>query len=167
MSRIREQVERFYAVLWDAHDATAIPGVLHEDVTVAGNALARVFASCDCRDFDLWFRLYDVHPDGRVINVRSPGAEVMRVSYRDIANGRKPLVPGEVYEVRMDGLIFAHTFMAGHRLRAQISASFAPHLSGNSQTGDSEIHSAASQVAEIAIHHGDVQFSRLDLPVIE
>ena len=142
-------------------------GTLEADLTVAGNPVATVAVSCDCRDFDLWFRLYDVHPDGRVINVRSPGAEVMRMSYRDIANGRKPLVPGEVYEVRMDVLMFAHTFMAGHRIRAQVSASFAPHLSGNPQTGDSEIFSAESQVAEISIHHGDVHFSRLDLPVIE
>jgi putative CocE/NonD family hydrolase len=28
--------------------------VLQSDVTIGGNAVARVFVSCDCRDFDLW-----------------------------------------------------------------------------------------------------------------
>ena len=32
-----EQVRKFYAVLWDAHDKDAIPSVLHEDVTFRGS----------------------------------------------------------------------------------------------------------------------------------
>ena len=140
--------------------------VLTEDLTVAGTALASVFVSCDCRDFDLWFRLQDVYPDGRAINLRSPGAEVLRASYRDAAAGRRPLEPGEIYELRLDDLAFANTFKAGHRIRAQVSASFAPHLSRNLQTGESEHFSAESQVAEITIHHGGAHRSTLTLPVI-
>jgi putative CocE/NonD family hydrolase len=136
-------------------------------MTIAGNVVARVFVSCDCKDFDLWVRLQDVYPDGRAINMRSPGAEVLRASYRDIDSGRQVLEPGAVYELRLDGLMTANSFKAGHRIRAQVSASFAPHLSRNLQTGESEVDSSESQVAEITIHH-DVEYpSALILPMLD
>jgi putative CocE/NonD family hydrolase len=141
--------------------------VLQSDMTIAGNVVARVFVSCDCKDFDLWVRLQDVYPDGRAINMRSPGAEVLRASYRDIDSGRQVLEPGAVYELRLDGLMTANSFKAGHRIRAQVSASFAPHLSSNLQTGESEVDSSESQVAEITIHH-DVEYpSALILPMLD
>jgi putative CocE/NonD family hydrolase len=141
--------------------------VLQSDVTIGGNAVARVFVSCDCRDFDLWVRLQDVYPDGRAINMRSPGAEVLRASYRDLAKGRQVLEPGTVYELRLDGLMTANSFKAGHRIRAQVSASFAPHLSRNLQTGESEVESSESQVAEITIHHDAEYQSALILPMLD
>ncbi|MCH7822665.1 MAG: CocE/NonD family hydrolase [Proteobacteria bacterium] len=140
--------------------------LLLSDVTIAGNVIARIFLSCDCRDMDLWVRLQDVYPDGRAINMRSPGAEVMRASYRDRAAGRQPLEPGQVYEIRLDNTMVANTFKAGHRIRAQISASFAPHLSRNLQTGQSESVSSESQIANITIHHNTQYPSALILPVI-
>lgn len=33
----KEQVRKFYEVLWDAHDKDAIPSVLHESVTFRGS----------------------------------------------------------------------------------------------------------------------------------
>ncbi len=33
----KDQVRRFYEVLWDAHDKEAIPSVLHEDFTFRGS----------------------------------------------------------------------------------------------------------------------------------
>jgi steroid delta-isomerase-like uncharacterized protein len=33
----KEQVRKFYEVLWDAHDKAAIPSVLHEDFTFRGS----------------------------------------------------------------------------------------------------------------------------------
>ena len=141
--------------------------MLQNDVTIAGNGIARMYVSCDCRDFDLWVRLQDVYPDGRVINMRSPGAEVLRASYRDISKGRQPLEPDKIYELRLDGLMTANMFKAGHRIRAQVSASFAPHLSRNLQTGESEVYSSESQIANITIHH-DAQYpSALLLPLVD
>jgi putative CocE/NonD family hydrolase len=140
---------------------------LADDVTIAGNAIARVFVSCDCRDFDLWVRMLDVFPDGRTMNLMSPGADSLRASYRDIANGRQMLTPGAVHELMLDGLLTANQFAAGHRIQLQISASFAPHLSRNLQTGESEMTSAVSRPAEITIHHSGDYRSRLVLPVLQ
>ncbi len=33
----KEQVRKFYEVLWDNHDTDAIPSVLHEDFTFRGS----------------------------------------------------------------------------------------------------------------------------------
>ena len=37
MNRHKQQVRRFYEVLWDAHDNEAIPTVLHENFTFRGS----------------------------------------------------------------------------------------------------------------------------------
>ena len=95
-----------------------------------------------------------------------PGGDVQRVSYRDIDNGQQFLQPGEVYEVALSGLLTANRFDVGHRIRIQVSASFAPHLSRNLQTGESEHTSSEAKVATIIVHHGDEHASRLELPVI-
>jgi predicted acyl esterase len=101
------------------------------------------------------------------MNLMSPGADSLRASYRDIANGRQLLTPGAVYELTLDGLLTANRFAAGHRIQLQISASFAPHLSRNLQTGESEMTSAKSRPAEITIYHNADYPSRLILPVLQ
>ena len=126
-----------------------------------------IYASCDCRDFDLWVRLQDVHPDGRAFNLMSAGNDVLRASYRDPVAGRQPVEPGRVYELRYPALMTGIRFAKGHRIRAQVSASFDPHLSRNLQTGESEIVSAKARPATITIHHGVDHASKLLLPVLD
>lgn len=140
---------------------------LMEALTIAGNSVARMFVSCNCADFDLWVRLLDVHPDGRAINLMSPGADVQRMSVRGNREDGQLLTPGEIYEVEIGGLLTANRFAAGHRIRIQISASFAPHLSRNLQTGISETVSADSMPATITIHHSHHHPSSLTLPVLD
>jgi putative CocE/NonD family hydrolase len=137
---------------------------LGEDMIVAGNVTPIVHASCSCADFDLWVRLQDVHPDGRAYNLAGPGNDAVRASYRDPAAGRQAVVPGEVYELRLPPLPTAIRFGKGHRIRAQVSASFDPHLSLNLQTGLSEIDSAESRPAVITVYHDPSRPSRLLLP---
>ena len=160
-----------------AHDYRALAGrddvltfetlPLEDDWTIAGNLEARVFASCDCRDFDLWVRVQDVYPDGRAINVTSPGNDVIRASYRAPAAARQPVEPGRVYELRLGQALSAIRFGKGHRIRVQVSASLDPHLSRNLQTGASEVDSAESRAAKVTIHHGPAHPSRLLLPRLD
>jgi predicted acyl esterase len=115
----------------------------------------------------LWVRLQDVHPDGRAINLMSPGNDALRASYRDRAIGRQPIEPGRIYELRIPAMMTGIRFATGHRIRAQVSASFDPHLSRNLQTGESEVDSAESRPATITIHHSIEHASRLLLPVLD
>jgi putative CocE/NonD family hydrolase len=137
------------------------------DQVVTGAVTAVIHASCDCRDFDLWVRLQDVRPDGTAINLMSPGNDVLRASYRQGDTIHELLNPGEVYEFRLPTLLTSNRVAKGHRLRAQLSASFAPHLSRNLQTGASEATSATMQTARIRIHHEPGHASALLLPVTE
>jgi hypothetical protein len=139
---------------------------LAEDTVVSGAAEALVFLSCDCRDLDLWVKLLDVYPDGRAYNLMSPGADVLRASYRNGNKERLLLEPGRIYALTLPGLITSNRFAAGHKIRVQLSGSFAPHLSRNLQTGESEVVSDQSRAATIKIHHSEDHPSRLNLPVI-
>jgi putative CocE/NonD family hydrolase len=137
---------------------------LADEWTVAGTLEARVFASCDCRDFDLWVRVQDVRPDGRAINVTTPGNDVIRASYRNPGAGRQSVEAGRIYELQLAQALTAIRFGRGHRIRLQVSASFDPHLSRNLQSGASEVESAEFRVATITLHHGRATPSRLLLP---
>lgn len=140
---------------------------LTQPLRVAGAIEAVIYASCDCRDFDLWVRVFDVHPDGRVINLMSPGNDVLRASYRQPDAGRQSIDPGTTYELRLENLLTGNLFVAGQRIRIQVSASFAPHSSRNLQTGESEVTESASQRATISIHHGPEYPSVIRLPIVD
>jgi len=140
---------------------------LPHDLAVAGPIDADIFVSCNCRDADLWVRLYDVAPDGKAWNQMSPGIDVQRASYRDSAHGRQPLEPGRVYEIRITGPVTGNVFRQGHRIRVQVSGSFFPNFSRNLQNGASENDSAGAAKATIRILHDRAHSSRVVLPVLE
>ena len=138
-----------------------------QDTEVTGPILARLFVSCDCRDTDIWARLQDVAPDGTAFNLMSPGIDVLRASYRDLAKGRQLLTPGEIYELTLEHLVTSNVFKRGHRVRLQISASFFPNFSRNLHTGDLETVSSRRQRATIRVHHDRSRASHLVLPVVD
>ena len=139
---------------------------LAADTEVTGPIDAKVFVSCTCRDLDLWVRLYDVSPDGTAFNLMSPGPDVVRASYRDMAKGRQLLRPGQIYELDVRGALTSNRFKQGHRMRAQISGSFFPDFSRNLQSGESEVTSAIFHKATIRIHHDPAHASRIVLPIV-
>jgi uncharacterized protein len=156
-----------YAKLSDRADVlTFDSAVLQEDTDVTGPITARIFASCDCRDFDLWARLLDVSPDGMAINLMSPGLDVQRASYRDLTHGRQWLSPGKVYELKLERLITSNVFLRGHRVRLQVSASFSPNFSRNLQSGNSEANSAEMKKANIRVFHDASHPSQILLPIV-
>jgi putative CocE/NonD family hydrolase len=156
-----------YRKLADRADVlTFDSAVLQEDTEVTGPIKARIFVSCDCRDFDLWARLLDVSPDGTAINLMSPGLDVLRASYRDPGRSRQLLSPGEIYELKLENLITSNVFLQRHRIRLQISASFTPNFSRNLQTGNSEANSAEMKKAHIRVFHDITHPSQVVLPVI-
>jgi hypothetical protein len=140
---------------------------LDRDIEVTGSIHQRIFVSCDCRDFDLWARLLDVDPDGTAFNLMSPGLDVLRASYRDLAHGRQLLKPGKVYELHLDHLITGNLFRKDHHIRVQISATFYPNFSRNLQTGKSEVDSAEVSKAAIRVYYSRKYPSQVVLPVVE
>jgi len=140
--------------------------VLENNTEVTGPIHAQIFVSCECRDLDLWVRLEDVAPDGTAFNLMSPGLDVLRASYRDLARGRQWLDPEKVYELNLDRLITSNVFLKGHRVRVQISGSFYPNFSRNLQTGKLEVESAEMKKTQIRVYHDADHPSQVVLPVI-
>ncbi len=139
---------------------------LADDTEVTGPVDSRLFVSCDCRDLDLWVRLYDVAPDGRVWNEMSPGIDVQRASYRDMAKGRRLLHPGQIYAIDLKGPVTSNVFKKGHRIRIQVSGAFFPLFSRNLQSGESENVSSQTRKATIRIYHGRDHASQVVLPIV-
>lgn len=169
---------------YGAHDYRSFAG--REDVLVfdteplaagtevTGAIRAEIYLSADVPDLDLWVRLLDVEPGGAAYNFMSPGLDVLRASYR---NYRFPetqgqefktelLTPGKIYRLDFDRLLTSNVFLAGHRIRVQISGAFFPHFSRNLQTGDSEITTSRTQIGHIRIYHDAAYASRIVVPVI-
>lgn len=156
----RKLVERADVLTFDS-------APVDRDTEVTGPIHARIYASCDCQDFDLWVRLLDVAPDGTAFNLMSPGLDVQRASYRDLKRGRQWLTPKKIYEINLDNLITSNAFLEGHRIRVQISASFFPNFSRNLQSGKSEASSADIRKATIEIYSDSRHPSQVVLPMVQ
>jgi hypothetical protein len=139
---------------------------LARDTEVTGAIDSHIFVSCDCRDLDLWVRLYDVAPDGAVWNQMSAGSELERASYRDIDKGRQLLEPGKIYRIDITGPVTSNLFKQGHRIRVQVSGQFFAYFSRNLQSGESETRSANARAATIRIYHEAGHPSHVVLPVV-
>jgi putative CocE/NonD family hydrolase len=143
---------------------------LTADTEVTGPVDSHLFVSCDCRDMDLWVRLYDVAPDGMVWNEMSPGNEVQRASYRQMVQGmkqgRRLLQPGQIYAIDLKGPATSNVFKKGHRIRIQVSGAFFPDFSRNLQSGESENVAAQIRKAAIRIYHDRAHASQVVLPIV-
>ena len=136
------------------------------DTELTGAIDSDIYVSCDCRDLDLWVRLYDVAPDGAVWNEMSPGIDVQRASFRDMARGRQLLNPGTIYEIRIKGPVTGNVFKKGHRIRVQVSGAFFPFFSRNLQNGALENVAATASKATIRIYQDPGHASQVVLPVV-
>jgi len=96
----------------------------------------------------------------------SPGLDVLRASYRNESRRPEYLKGGQTIRLNLDRLLTSNTFLAGHRIRAQISGAFFPHFSRNLQTGASEATTSRMVPCKIRILHDKDHPSRLILPVV-
>jgi uncharacterized protein len=146
--------------------------VLQSDYTALGPVHATIFAATDAPDTDFVVRLVDVHPDGRAIVVTDG---MIRASAREsypapgVVRPAKPspIEPGRVYEYAIDLWATGTTFRAGHRIRVEITSSSFPRWERNPNTGESNVHSARTEVARQRIFHDPEHPSRITLSVVD
>jgi uncharacterized protein len=146
--------------------------VLQSDYIILGSVYATIFAASSAPDTDFVARLVDVHPDGRAFVVTDG---VVRASAREsypapgVVRPVKPglIEPGRVYEYAIDMWATAITFRAGHRMRVEITSSSFPRWERNTNTGESGLHSARTEVARQRILHDPGSPSRVTLTVVD
>lgn len=127
-------------------------------------------AASSCPDTDFFARLIDVGPDGRAIDVTSG---MVRARYRENALSAqasptpKLLEPNAVAEFRIRLRPTAHRFLAGHRIRLDVTSSDFPNYDRNHNTAADQNADAELVTASQTVHHGTTWTSRLVLPVLQ
>jgi uncharacterized protein len=112
---------------------------LTDDVTLAGQVTAKLFASTTGSDSDWIVKLIDVYPQEYPDDWKLSGYELMisdeifRGRYRDSFEKPEPLKPGEVTPFTIDLHTADHVFKKGHRIMVQVQSTWFPLYDRNPQ----------------------------------
>jgi uncharacterized protein len=113
---------------------------LKESVRLAGQPVAKLFASTSGSDSDWVVKIIDVWPDEVPENPKLGGyqqmlsADIFRGRYREDFSEAKPLAAGEVLSYRIPLPHVSHTFLRDHRIMVHIQSSWFPLYDRNPQT---------------------------------
>jgi len=139
-------------------------GPLAEDLEVTGPVTLDLYASSSAVDTDFTAKLVDVAPDGKAFNLTEG---ILRARYRESTTGDpKPVVPGQVYEFKIDLWATSNVFLKGHRIRLEVSSSNFPRFDRNLNTGKDAATSADFVKATNTVYHDTQHPSALILPVV-
>jgi uncharacterized protein len=136
---------------------------LDNDVEVTGPVTLDLFAKSSAVDTDFTAKLVDVWPNGFAQNLTEG---IIRASYRESTSEAKPIVPGKVYEYKIDMWSTSNVFLKGHRIRLEVSSSNFPRFDRNLNTGKSASTSAVFVKAANKILHDPAHPSALILPIV-
>ncbi len=136
---------------------------LKKIIEIAGPVRVTLYLSSDARDTDLTVKLIDVYPDGKAYNLDE---SIQRVRWRD--GWEKPVLmePRQVYKVDVGPLVTGNAFLAGHRIRIEVSSSNFPRFERNLNTGGNNFDEKDGIVAHNVIHHSPEYSSVVVLPVV-
>ena len=101
---------------------------LEQAVDVVGSVSMTVRVSLDRPDSDVFVRLVDRYPDGRMLPVAEGNT---RVRFRDDPAVADPLPPGETATITVDLGYTAQRFRVGHQLGVVVTSSNFPHVDRN------------------------------------
>jgi uncharacterized protein len=149
--------------------------VLDDDVTIAGEVMANLFAATSGTDGDWIVKLIDVYPEeypedwslaGYQLMVSN---EVFRGRYREDFETPKPIVADSVQEYAYSLHTQNYTFKKGHRIMIQVQSTWFPIIDRNPQHFVPNIFLAEDsdfRSARIRVMRGPNQSSHVRLPVV-
>ena len=136
---------------------------LASDLEVTGPIRVELFVSSTAVDTDFTAKLVDVFPDGKARNLTDG---LLRMRYRDSLDIPKLMTPGEVYKVTVDAGVTSNVFLAGHRIRVEISSSNFPRFDRNPNTGGPVADTREALKAKQTVYHEHQRYSYVLLPVV-
>jgi len=136
---------------------------LERDVEVTGPIEVHLWAATSAADTDFTAKLVDVGICGFARNLQDG---IIRARYRRSTEEAEPIRPGEAYEYVIDLGGTSNVFMAGHRIRLEISSSNFPRYSRNPNTGRALGDDAELGTALQTILHDGTHPSHVVLPII-
>jgi hypothetical protein len=150
-------------------------GELREDLTIAGNVTAKIFASTTGTDSDWIVKLIDVYPEKYEADWKLSGFELMISD--EIFRGRfyksmekpEPLQANAVTPFTIDLHTANHVFKKGHRIMVQVQSTWFPLYDRNPQKFVANIFEALPgdyQKATQQIYRSKAYPSNVEIPVI-
>lgn len=145
----------------DQREASRRPDVLTfetdtltEEVTIAGEILAKLKLAMTGTDGDFIVKLIDVYPPNHPNYDHNPKnivmgsyqqlvrSEVFRGRFRNSFEKPEPFVPGQVTDVNVPLQDVLHTFKKGHRIMIQVHSTWFPYIDRNPQKYVENIYKA-------------------------
>ena len=149
---------------------------LEKPLRVAGEPMARLFASTTGSDSDWVVKIIDVWPDEVPDHPKLGGyqqmlsADILRGRYRLDPANPQPIEPGKILPFRLRLPNVSHMFLPGHRIMVQIQSTWFPLYDRNPQTYVPNIMFAKPEdfvKATQRIWHTPQNASLIELPQIE
>ncbi|ATF12571.1 hydrolase [Brevibacillus brevis X23] len=136
---------------------------LEEEVVIAGEISAVIYASSSARDTDWLVRLCDVDEEGNSIRL-SDG--IICARYRHSFQEPELLVPGQIecYEIRMTKI--ANVFRKGHRIRVSVTSGAENFSFPNPNTGNDLATETETLIAVQRVYHDSRYPSHIKLPLL-
>lgn len=150
-------------------------GELREDVTLAGQVTAKLFASTTGTDSDWVVKLIDVYPQKMESDWKLSGYELMianeifRGRYRSSYQKPEALVAGRVTPYTISLHTADHVFKKGHRIMVQVQSTWFPLYDRNPQKFVPNIFEAKDsdyQKATQRIYRSDEYPSSVEISVV-
>ena len=148
---------------------------LAEDVAVAGDIVAHLFASTTGTDSDWIVKLIDVYPKKYEPDYKMGGYELMiadevfRGRFRNSFEKPEPLVPNQVTPFTIGLHTNSHAFLKGHRIMVQVQSTWFPVIDRNPQKYVPNIFEAKVsdyQKATQRIYRSSQHASNVEMPVV-
>ncbi len=148
---------------------------LKEDVTMAGQVTAKLYASTTGTDSDWVVKLIDVYPQNVASDWKLSGFELMiadeifRGRYRKSYEKPEAIVAGEVTPYTIDLHTANHVFLKGHRIMVQVQSTWFPLYDRNPQKFVANIFEAKEsdyQKATQRIYRTKEYPSRVEIGVV-
>lgn len=128
--------------------------VLTDEVTIAGEILAKLKVAMTGTDADFIVKLIDVYPDDHPNYDHNPTniimggyqqlvrSETFRGRFRNSFEKPEPFKPGEITDVNVPLQDVLHTFKKGHKIMIQIHSTWFPYIDRNPQQYVENIYKA-------------------------
>jgi putative CocE/NonD family hydrolase len=134
-----------------------------KETEVTGPISLDLYVSSSAVDTDFTGMLVDVWPNGYSQSLTSG---ILRMRYRTSQEKPELANPGEVYHITVDLWATSDVFLAGHKLRLEVSSSNFPRFDRNMNTGEEQARASRMIKATNVIYHDKVHPSALILPIV-
>ena len=134
-----------------------------KETEITGPISLDLYVSSSAIDTDFTGMLVDVWPNGFAQNLTSG---ILRLRYRKSQESPKLAIPGEIYHITLDLLATSNVFLAGHKLRLEVSSSNFPRFDRNMNTGEEQARATRMVKATNVVYHDKARPSALIVPVV-